>query len=433
MSLSSRSPSLDALRGFALLGILPMNVIAFALPGDAYINPMAPGVAAHCGTLSGIDRIAWIFTHSIFDLKMMSIFAMLFGAGIALQTGAHAGGREIPVAPGTAKGHYRRMFVLLILGLIHAYAMWYGDILTLYAVSGMLLYPLRRFKPLTLCILASLLFIFPLIIQSGLGALFNWLRSAAQDAQAIIDAGGTPSPEQNGMLEAWTEASAGFSKPIEETARHIALMRTGFLGAFTENAKEALGMQAIFFAMFIWRPMAMMLLGMALVKTRFFSGHWSAAKMNTLAALGLLLGAPLIAIGVSRLLAHNFDFVQLFLIDGHFNYVGSLALSLAFSALVIRFAATHPDAAITQRLAAVGRMSLTNYLLHTVLAIITFRTFGLFGQLWMAELWLFTIPVWILQLVLSPLWQRHFGAGPMERLWRKLAGRAPAPASFPDK
>ncbi len=432
MSLSPRSPSLDALRGFALLGILPMNVIAFALPADAYINPMAPGIAAHCGTLSGIDRIAWIFTHSLFDLKMVSIFAMLFGAGIALQTGAHAGGREIPVAPGTAKAHYRRMFVLLILGLIHAYAMWFGDILTLYAVSGMLLYPLRRFKPLTLCILAAILFMLPILILSGLAALLNWAQSDAHQAQAILDAGGTLTLEQQEALEHWDDG-LGLTDSPDEVANSIAAMREGFWASLGEQARETLETQLSFFAVFIWRPMAMMLLGMALVKTRFFAGHWPAAKMNTLAALGLLIGAPLVAIGVSRLLAHNFDFVQLFLIDGHFNYVGSLALSLAFSALVIRFASTHPDAAITQRLAAVGRMSLTNYLLHTVLAIITFRTFGLFGQLWMAELWLFTIPVWILQLVLSPLWQRHFGAGPMERLWRKLAGRAPAPASFPDK
>ncbi|MFZ4575148.1 MAG: DUF418 domain-containing protein [Phycisphaerales bacterium] len=420
---TSRSPTIDALRGFALLGILPMNVIAFALPGDAYMNPMAPGVAAHCGTFSGLDRAVWIFTHGVFDLKMMSIFAMLFGAGIAMQTGADAGGRELAVKPGTARGHYRRMLVLLVVGLLHAYGMWFGDILTLYAISGMLIYPLRRFKPITLLVLATLSFLLPMLIQSGIGAFMAWMRNPALEAQAVLDSGGTLTSEQEDALESLADMNASFSESPEETAQYIAAMRSGFWAALPVNAKEALEIQTVFFALFSWRPMAMMLLGMALVKTRFFKGGWSKQSMTALAVVGLSLGVPLIAIGVFRLLDHQFDFVRLFLIDAHFNYVGSLGVALAFTAIVVSFASSRPDSALVQRLAAVGRLSLTNYLMHTVLAIITFRTFGLFGRLWMAELWLFTLPVWTLQLVLSPLWLKSFGAGPVERLWRLLAGR----------
>jgi len=130
---NERIVSLDALRGVAILGILVMNIYAFAMPFIAYSNPLAMGgVEAHnIGT--------WFFTHIFFDQKFLSIFAMLFGAGMILMTGrAEARGARY------GRIFYRRQFWLLVIGALHGYLIWVGDILFNYAAMGMLVYLFRK-------------------------------------------------------------------------------------------------------------------------------------------------------------------------------------------------------------------------------------------------------------------------------------------------
>src|SRR5438132_1465135 len=131
---AERITTLDALRGFALLGILTMNMQSFSMIGAAYFNPTA------YGDLTGVNYWVWYLCAVFADSKFMTIFSMLFGAGIVLMTGrAEASGRRAALL------HYRRMGVLLLFGLAHAYVLWPGDILYSYAICGCVLYPLRRF------------------------------------------------------------------------------------------------------------------------------------------------------------------------------------------------------------------------------------------------------------------------------------------------
>ena len=132
---TARIDAIDVLRGFALLGILLMNVQSFAMPQAAYFNPTA------YGDLEGANRNVWVAVRMLADQKFMTIFSMLFGAGIVLMAGRAA-------ARGDARRvHYRRMGWLLVIGLLHAHLLWSGDVLFLYAVCGMLVYPLRRLSP----------------------------------------------------------------------------------------------------------------------------------------------------------------------------------------------------------------------------------------------------------------------------------------------
>ena len=131
-----RFATLDIVRGVAVMGILTMNIAAFALPFPAYANP-----AAYGGD-SGLDLASWAFNFLIFDGKMRGLFSILFGASTLLVIErATASGR------GGAKAHYARMLILLGFGLIHFYFIWFGDILALYALSGMLLYFFRNRSP----------------------------------------------------------------------------------------------------------------------------------------------------------------------------------------------------------------------------------------------------------------------------------------------
>src|SRR5687767_8777869 len=131
-----RIEAIDVLRGIAVLGILLMNVQSFSMVESAYFNPTA------YGNFEGVNVWAWVFTRLFADQKFMTLFSLLFGAGIILMSeSALAAGRR------PAPAHYRRMFVLLLVGLLHAYLLWYGDILTFYALCGMALFVARWWRP----------------------------------------------------------------------------------------------------------------------------------------------------------------------------------------------------------------------------------------------------------------------------------------------
>jgi len=152
--MKQRIQSLDLLRGFAVLGILIMNIQNFSMPGSAYINPSS------YGNLEGINLWIWVFSHLLAESKFMSIFSMLFGAGVLIFAG-NAEGR----GQNSAALHYRRMAWLLLFGLMHAYLLWSGDILVAYSLCGMLVFIFRKKSTTTLFTLASIFFIIPLLIN----------------------------------------------------------------------------------------------------------------------------------------------------------------------------------------------------------------------------------------------------------------------------
>ena len=133
---SQRIVAIDVLRGFALLGILIINIQAFSMPVAAYFNPTA------YGDLTGANRWVWVLSHIFADQKFMTIFSLLFGAGIILLTT-----RLEERGQSAWKIHYRRTFWLLVFGLVHAYLFWLGDILVLYAVCALVVYWFRRLSP----------------------------------------------------------------------------------------------------------------------------------------------------------------------------------------------------------------------------------------------------------------------------------------------
>jgi uncharacterized protein len=144
---AERISSLDILRGIALLGILPMNIVAMGLYSQAYIDPTVSGGA------EGLNLWAYILNAFLFDGKMRGIFSILFGAGVILLTSrAEKAGRGGEIAD----IYYRRIIWLLLFGVAHAFLLWGGDILCLYALMGLLLFPLRKLQPKPLIALAVL-------------------------------------------------------------------------------------------------------------------------------------------------------------------------------------------------------------------------------------------------------------------------------------
>ena len=177
----ARIDSIDVLRGFALLGILFMNIQLFAMPDMAYENPTA------YGDLEGMNFNVWLGSRIFADQKFMTIFSMLFGAGIVLMT-ARAEARG-----GTARLHYRRMGWLMLIGLLHAHLLWAGDILFLYAVCGMAAYPFRRLSPkLLLAIGTATVAVMSAVLFLGGASLPYWPQEVATK---VINEGWQPTQE----------------------------------------------------------------------------------------------------------------------------------------------------------------------------------------------------------------------------------------------
>ena len=387
---AERSATLDTLRGFALLGILVMNIQLFAMPGAAYTNPTA------YGDLSGANWWVWLVSHVFFDQKFMTIFSLLFGAGI-LVFAERAEGRAQ-----SARGlHYRRMAWLLVFGLLHAYGLWLGDILVTYAICGMLVFPLRKRKPATLLAIGTAL----IAVSSALWLLLGftmrfWPPEIVEEVQR-----------------------GDWLPPPDAIASEIAIYQSGWWTQMQERVPTSFEFQTFDFLIWgLWRAGGLMLIGMALSKVGVLTGQRSTAFYARMTVLGFAIGVPTIAYGVYRDVLANWDVRYSFFIGSQWNYWGSLFLTAGWMGLVLIAARTQALTAITSRLGAVGRMAFTNYLLHTIICTTIFYGHGLgyFGQMPRTGQALIVLEIWVLQLALSPVWLRHFHFGPMEWLWRSL-------------
>jgi len=407
-----RIEAIDTLRGFALLGIFVMNITGMAFPMAAYFNPMVYGGS------TGANFGAWVFAHLFFELKMMGIFSMLFGAGVILMTErAQAAGRSFGGI------YYRRTLWLLVFGLIHAYLVWHGDILVTYALCGFLLYLFRRKSSQTLIISALALLVFGALLSAGGGFAQSALRDGVADIQSQVEAGEEMTPRWQALVEQWEDLRHGFAPSPEETAETIAAMRGSAPEVLAANIRETIGMHTEALPFFlIWRTMALMLLGMGLMKAGVFTAQRSPGFYRNWIIFGFGLGLPVIAFGIREWSRHDYDFIASFLYVGHYNYFASVLVSVGFVGLVIRMCQTGRLAGLRARLAAVGRMALSNYLLQSLLGVLIFNGygFGLFGAVGRFNLWWFILGIWALQLFISPWWLARYHFGPAEWLWRTL-------------
>jgi uncharacterized protein len=387
---TQRIVAIDVLRGFALLGILVMNIQFFAMPAAAYFNPTA------YGDLTGANRWVWILSHLLTDHKMMNIFSMLYGAGIVLLTERLATRNEHPL-----RVHYRRTVWLLVIGLAHAYLLWAGDILVTYALTALVVVWFRKLRPRWL-VLWGLLF---LAVSSALMVVGGWSLPYMPPEQAAAFSAG------------WQPTAAAISAEVDA-------YRGGWLAQMAPRVAESLEMHTGgFFFWGFWRAGGLMLLGMALFKWGVFSGERSRRFYRIMLLVGLGIGLPLVAYGIVQNFAHGWTFAySRFGIGYQYNYWASLLVSLGYVGGVMLIVQTQSLPRLTGTLAAVGRMAFTNYLLHTLIATTIFYGHGLalFGSVNRVGQILIVFAIWGVQLVLSPLWLAHFRFGPVEWLWRAL-------------
>ncbi len=388
-SLSERIISLDILRGFAILGILIMNIQSMSMIGAAYINPIA------YGDFTGINKIVWIISHIVADSKFMSIFSILFGAGIILFT-ERLKEKEIK----SLNIHYRRTFWLIIIGLLHAYLIWYGDILVAYGVSALWVVLFRKKKARSLLIvgiiftsIASILYLF-----TGFSIPFM------------------PEASKAGIMENWLPAA-------ESVTREIKLYSGSYLEQMEIRIPESIEMQTfLYFFLYGWRSSGLMLIGMALYKWGVLSAQKSKRFYIKLVIIVLLFGYLIIGLGLIKNFNHNFSMEYSFFIGSQYNYWGSILVALGYIGIVMLLLLSFKKNWLTKSLQAVGQTALSNYLIQSIIGTFIFYGHGLalYGQVERAQQVLFVFGIWAIQLIISPIWIKHFKFGPFEWLWRSL-------------
>lgn len=387
---TERIVAIDVLRGFALLGILIMNIQSFAMPDSTYFNPTV------YGDLSGANRWVWILSHIFADQKFMTIFSLLFGAGILLITDKLEGRGQRSVGV-----HYRRTFWLLLIGLAHAYLLWSGDILVAYALCGFWVYWLRNLRPGWQMVLGMLV----VSVASGL-ILFTGLSIPFMPAETLHE-----------LQAEWQPAATA----LEE---ELAAYRGNWLAQM--NARVLTSKNFHTFALLfwaIWRAGGLMIMGMALYRWGVLAGKCSRGVYIGMAALGFGIGLPIVSSGVVQNFAHDWTLAfSRFGLGAQANYWGSLFVSAGYIGLLMCFAQSNALPKLQNALAAVGRMALTNYLLQTILATTIFygHGLGLFGSVERVGQIGIVLGIWVIQLVISPLWLHYYRFGPFEWLWRSL-------------
>lgn len=395
---SDRIFSLDIIRGVAVMGIFSVNIIAFAMIEGAYFNP-----AIYGGT-TGADGLTWAANLLLIDNRMRSLFSMLFGASMLLVvTRAEVSNQS------AAAVHYRRMMVLLAIGLIHYFFIWFGDILSLYAVCGMVVFLFRRLPPRDLMIGG--------IIAVLVGvALFGSFVTAGY---ALDTAAHAPGASQQ-AIDAWKMQFGDFAPTTQMIADDIALHR----GSLWEISSEKLADWENFITLtilFMPETIGLMLFGMAGYKSGFLTGDWSDAAYRRFALATVPLGLAAFGVAIWRDMASDFHPVTVFANMALTTIPFRIPMAAGYAAIIILLSRRHGW--LAQRIAATGRAAFTNYLGTSLIATFVFYGWGLglYGSASRAQAWLLVPVVWMIMLLWSKPWLDRYQYGPLEWVWRSLS------------
>ena len=393
---AERIEVIDILRGFALLGILLVNMELFSHPvQQVFFGPKE--------WTSVVDRLAEWGIRFLAEGKFYSLFSFLFGLGFALQIqrAEARGTRFVPF-------YLRRLFILLLIGLAHAIFIWTGDILVLYAVMGaVLLLLFRRRAPRTLLIWCGVM----LSVTILLTAAFTGLVALAQ-----------LSPEAAAEVSRdFAETEANMRAAAEEAGRVFA---TGSFAEITRQRLSDLGFMYTFVILLAFNVLAMFLLGLYAGRRGIFrdiAGHLPLFRKLLWWALPVgIIGNLVYVIAMEGANRSEPDWQSLVAVIG--QTVGAPALAMSYVAAITLLVQHDAWRARLGPLAAVGRMALTNYLLQSLVATTIFYGygFGLFGQIGPAIGILYTLAIFTAQIPLSVWWMGRFQFGPVEWLWRTL-------------
>lgn len=377
---SGRIASLDLIRGVAIPAILLMNVMWMAAPEMAYWVP------AWRPDSGPIDHVVFSIQSLFVESRFMTMFALLFGAGLAIQADRLAA-RGLKPRPWLA----RRLAWLLVFGLIHGFLIWHGDILTLYAVTGLIVmacvgWPVRRLVRVGAVLI--------LIGQLPLAGAFFGSLATGENILAMPD--------------------------LPYTLAELAALRAEWtrLGWFGANATAFLEVIVSIPLMLGWHTAGVMLIGMALYRSGFFTDPLAWRRALPWACAGLLLAAGILILRyrLGPRTSAAYATLGVMMLPG-------LAMGIGYASLLVRAAIR--ENRLTRALERAGRSAFTLYLGQSVVTvgIFVFLVPSLWGTLGRGPLWIYVAIAAVVQVVLADHGRREGNRAPMERLWRHLAYR----------
>ena len=399
--MKQRIIAIDVLRGFALLGILLMNMSSFAMPNMAYFNPTVYG---------GDDvwnRLMFSLSHIFADQKMMALFSMLFGASVMLVTANLEKRGKSPFG-----FHYLRNFWLLIFGLLHSIFIWDGDILFIYALCSFVLYWLRRISPKWQLGLGLFIFFIPSLLGGGISALFPHLAPADWAAAESFW-----QPSETAVAEELALYRGNYSEQLVHRAEQDTASASSTFG------ENLVGLNLL--VEFFGRALGMMLVGMAFYSWGILTARRSDAFYIRMAQIGFGVGLPMALISLYQYVAHDWGAVYS-LFNGRIpNHIATPFIASGYIALIMLWSRSNAFVKLRDRLAAVGRMALTNYIGQSLIGTYIFYGFGLglFGTLNRVQQFIIILLIWVFQIVFSSWWLDRFQYGPLEWVWRMLSHR----------
>lgn len=396
-----RYASLDTIRGFAVMGILLMNIIAFSMPEAGYLSPAA------YGGMTGPDVMTWAIMFVAVDSKMRGLFSMLFGASMLLvyerAEASNGNGRAV---------HVRRMIWLLLFGAIHFYLIWFGDILMLYAMCGLIgLFLLKldeaSLRRAAIWLLGTSMMLLTLASAALLTFRFKALQPGA-DATVVSK---------------YQDLASDIGGTASKIADEIALHRGSWFDLVEHRLANDLFDPLTTLALSGLETLGLMALGMMLFRNGFLTGGWSDdAYMRTMKRAYVLGVPPLVLLALWNW-STGFDPIINISIFFAFSAPFRLAVMVGHAALIMVVIKRFAGSGFIARVEAAGKAAFTNYLGTSILMTGLFYGWGLglFGYLSRWQVYLVVPFVWAIMLVWSKPWLDHYRYGPLEWLWRTLA------------
>lgn len=400
----SRIGGIDFVRGMALLGITFVNVQMFAGSFERLMRPALPEGVSSLGA-----AFAW-FGMTFCAGKFYPLYSLLFGVGLAIML-------ESAVRRGASFGwsFARRLLMLALFGILHILLLWYGDILLLYAIVGVIMIPLARCSARALAFTAGGLF------------LVGVLGAALLALLAMIGAGAKP-PEA-------PEATSAAAQSLWEILRTYQPGETGMdsrlkaleVRVFGEGPfVEAMGMRVFLYLfsmvfmslVIVWQVAACFCAGAALWKAGFFGGKTPRLE-RAMIWIGLGVGLPMqVAAAWTSLRSEEaYNALGVLLMQ-----VGGPMVSLAYLALGLRLASRFASSGAVKAVSRLGAMGLTGYLGVSLLMSFTMQHWGLglFDSVPMEWWWVLVPGVWLAMVAFASLWSKWFAAGPLEWAWKSF-------------
>jgi uncharacterized protein len=414
---ADRIKSIDAIRGFALLGILMMNIPGFGMNWDYWYTIFT-------GPQSGYDYLTFKGVEIFFEGTMRGLFSMLFGAGMILFM---MNKKEAPGQPAVAVYYYRRLLWLVFFGLVNAFViLWQGDILFYYGLFGMLLFAFRKTAPKWLLVIGLSLIACAMIQNAWRWSETREKRANYLEAMVAKKEKKKLTEEQQQAITTWEQVAKPPKPDTAQSNENMRKMHSGYTTIVKYFIPMNAGNEASGTYYGIFDMLSMMFIGMALFGWGFFTNKLSTSTYTLWMLVGYGIGIPFGFFlfdqdwaSVTHRVAYIdrwqgspwafAEFRRLLITVGHASM-----LMLVYRSKIVPW--------LMKALSAVGQMAFTNYLMQSIICTFFFYGygFGYYGKLYFHQIYYVVGAVWIFQLIFSSIWLRYFRFGPFEWVWRSL-------------